>query len=160
VRGAIDRARRWMRGAGVVDPTIADRVERAAARFADYFAAIPPRPFLDDTTTKNVLVSDGRLSGIVDVDCVCYGDRLFPIALTRASLRNAGHEADYTDDWLDLLAPTAQQRAAVAVYTALFCSMFLGEIGQTFNREREPVEPERIARLCGILEDELRRSEG
>ena len=38
--------------------------------------AVPPLPFLDDLTTKNVLVDGGRLSGVVDVDVVCFGDPL------------------------------------------------------------------------------------
>jgi aminoglycoside phosphotransferase len=115
---------------------------------------------VDDATTKNVIVADGRHSGIVDVDCLCYGDRLFPIALTRASLRNLGHEPDYADVWLDLLRPTERERAAVALYTALFCAMLLGEVGQAFNRAAEAPDPERIARLRGILDDELARAEG
>ena len=156
----LGRARRWIESAGAVDVAIVDRVARAAAGFGDYFAGVPPRAFLDDTTTKNVIVDAGRLTGIVDVDCVCFGDRLFPIGLTRASLRNLGHDPDYADAWLELLRPSPRERAAVSLYTALFCAMFLGEIGQTFNRSPATPEPERITRLCAILEDELARAEG
>jgi aminoglycoside phosphotransferase len=155
----LGRARRWIESTGAVDFAIADRVAHGAARFEDYFAGVPPRAFLDDATTKNVIVDGDRLAGIVDVDCVCYGDRLFPIGLTRASLRNLGYEPDYTDAWLALLQPSARERAVVSLYAALFCAMFLGEMGQAFNRVAATPDPERIARLCAILDDELARAE-
>jgi len=39
--------------------------------------AVPAICFLDDLTTKNVIVQDGVLQGVVDFDHVCYGDPLF-----------------------------------------------------------------------------------
>jgi hypothetical protein len=41
----------------------------------DALDAIRATPFLHDTTTKNVIVThDGVVSGIVDVDDLCFGD--------------------------------------------------------------------------------------
>ena len=33
-------------------------------------------PYLDDVTTKNLLVKDGHISGIIDVDWIGMGDQL------------------------------------------------------------------------------------
>jgi hypothetical protein len=71
-----------------------------------------------------------------------------------------GHEPDYADAWLELLGPGDRERAAVSLYAALFCALFLGEVGQAFNRAVETPDPERIARLCAVLDDELARASG
>ena len=57
-----------MRKVGAVDFAHVERVRRRMPQFAKYFFAVEPIAFLDDTTTRNVIVHDGDLSGIVDVD--------------------------------------------------------------------------------------------
>ena len=52
----------------------------------DYFSQINPIPFLDDVTTKNLLIHNGKLSGIVDVDEICYGDSFLVVGLTNMAL--------------------------------------------------------------------------
>jgi aminoglycoside phosphotransferase len=155
VKASIDRSRTRLAAAGENLPD-ADRVEAAAGGLAEYFAGVAPRPFLDDATTKNVLVQDGRLSGIVDVDWLCFGDWLMPVGLTRASLLAAGDEADYADYWLEALNPSAEERRAVCFYTALSCLDFLSERHQHFNRsEPRPFAPERWERIRQTLHAEL-----
>jgi hypothetical protein len=65
-------------------------------------ARIPSHAFLDDTTTKHVIVDAGKLSGIVDVDVVCFGDPLFTTVLAQMALLNKGHDLDYIVFWSDL----------------------------------------------------------
>jgi len=138
---------------GVVDPRHVDRVESLLPRFADYFARVRPIPYLDDTTTRNVIVHDGRLSGIVDVDSICYGDVLFTVGLTRMALLNMNQPTGYTDHWLDRLNATDEQRRVVQFYTACFCINFLGEQGQQFNLPAPPtVDPRDVERLEAILD--------
>ena len=51
---------------------------------------LPSIPFLHNTTTKNVVVTDtGTFSGIVDVDDLCFGDPRYVGALTLAALKSA-----------------------------------------------------------------------
>ena len=52
-----------------------------------YFSSVQPTCFLDDLTTKNVIVQNGELRGLVDFDVVCYGDPLYWLALTRAAVK-------------------------------------------------------------------------
>jgi aminoglycoside phosphotransferase (APT) family kinase protein len=61
-------------------------IERAIERHGDYIRGVRPVCFLDDLTTKNVIVHQGKLSGVVDFDCVCYGDPLWHVALTKAAI--------------------------------------------------------------------------
>jgi hypothetical protein len=158
LRAELARGREWITRAGVVDVAHVARVESRLPDFAAYCAAIAPTPFLDDTTTKNVLIHEGKLSGIVDVDWLCFGDPLFTVALTRMALLSRGWETAYIEDWLELLDANAAQRAALEIYTAIFCVNFLGELGQAFNRAAPaPVEEAHAARLLTVLETTLGR---
>jgi len=158
VRDGVAIARRGIEQVGVIDLRHVVRIEQLLPAFEDYFATIRPTPFLDDTTTKNVIIDDdGRLAGIVDVDCLCYGDPLGVIALTRMSLLNLGHDTDYADYWLDRLGATPMQRRAVTLYTAMCCLHFLSELGQQYNLDAPPpVDPRDVERLESILDLLLR----
>lgn len=112
---------------------------------------VPAVPFLDDLTTKNVIVDCGRLAGIVDVDVVCFGDPLFTPALTKASLVAADLGTDYVDAWLEALAPDGPALAAFDVYCAVFSLDILSEAGVTFNRdEPSPFDEQRAERLVRL----------
>jgi aminoglycoside phosphotransferase len=153
VRENLTLSRTRIERVGVADPHHPDRVESLLPQFANYFTSVRPIPFLDDTTTRNVIVHNGRLAGIVDVDSICYGDVLLPIGLTRMALLNLNEPTAYTDYWLDRLNATAEQRRAVAFYTAVFCINFLGEQGQQFNLPApRPIDPREVARLESILD--------
>jgi aminoglycoside phosphotransferase (APT) family kinase protein len=156
VRAALERGRRRIARAGLVPGDPARDVERAAARLDAYLAAVRPRAFLDDTTTKNVIVHAGRLSGIVDVDVVAYGDPLFPLALTRCALLSQGDSLDYAEYWREALALDRDRERALRLYTALFCVDLLSEIGGRFNRA-EPIafEAGRVDRLRDALAGQL-----
>lgn len=154
VRASLARSRQRIAQAQVFDRAHVDRAEAALARFEPYCATIQPRPFLDDTTTKNVLVHEGRLSGIVDVDVVCFGDPLWTVALTQMALLSRGHDLDYIACWCAALHMNDEQRAALRFYTAVFCLDFMGEVGQVFNKaQAEPVDQQYVQRLNALFEE-------
>ncbi len=138
VLAELERSRQRIVSVGAVDASCVDRVSERVASLAPYLRAIEPCAFLDDTTTKNVLVHYGALSGIVDTDYVCFGDPLFTVALTRMALLAHQHDTDYIDYWCECLRLTPPQRHALDLYTAVFCVGFLGEIGQQFNQNDAP----------------------
>ncbi len=146
------RCRQRIAAAGAVDPEVVDRVARSLTRFESYFSRVRPVAFLDDTTTKNVLVHQGRLSGIVDVDEVCFGDPLLTVGLTKMALLAKRFDTSYVEHWLDCLQATNEQRAVVNTYAAVFCADFLCEQGHAFNRDNAAVDAEEIAFLLEILE--------
>ncbi len=99
----LQRSEDRMRSSGLVDAKHVVRVRERVRAIAPYLLAVQPTPFLDDITTKYVLIHDGALSGIVDTDAVCFGDPLFTLALTTMALLAAGHDTQYTDHWRALL---------------------------------------------------------
>jgi aminoglycoside phosphotransferase (APT) family kinase protein len=150
---SLERIRGRLRKAGIIDAAIVERVQARVDGETAYLAGVQPVCFLDDTTTKNVIVDGGRLSGIVDVDCLCFGDPLLTPALTRTALLSAGRDGDYVDFWTEALGISTEERRMLHVYCALFCVEFLSEIGQTFNTAAPaPVDVERAARLTRMAD--------
>jgi len=112
---------------------------------------IDPTPFLHDTTTKNVIVHETAVTGLVDVDDLCHGDPRFAAALTTAALIATGGPLDYVRAWL--AASHAEPDRCFALYVALFALDIISESGHRFNRD-QPVATEpnpRLMRLLGAL---------
>ena len=153
VSAILERAQQRMHQSNHPGATHVARARHALSRFESYFAAVRPVPFLDDTTTKNVLVDQGRLSGVVDVDQLCFGDPLLTIGLTHTALLSDGRDVDYIQYWMNLLKLNKQQRQVVDVYTLLFCVDFMSELGQRFNRnEQQEFNLARYAHLESVFE--------
>lgn len=153
IAASLSRSRKRIRDAGIISESNIDRVAEASDNLATYFASVQPTPFLHDITTKNVIIDDTRLSGIVDVDDLCFGDPLFLVGLIRMALLANGHTAVYADAWVEVIRPGKEQRAALNFYTALFCLDFMGELGHRFNRaEAVPAEQTYVELLQGLLD--------
>jgi aminoglycoside phosphotransferase len=140
----------------VVATDVAQRVEDVARQLESYFASVRPTAFLDDATTKNVLVHEGRLSGIVDVDELGFGDSLLTIGLTRASLLANHSDCEYADLWLEHSSPTPEQRSALSFYTALYGLVFISEQGERFNRPAARIDSALLARLEQLVDEPLK----
>ena len=153
VLAILERAQQRMELSGNPGSSYVKPARRMLNRHESYFAAVRPIPFLDDTTTKNVLVDQGRLTGVVDVDRLCFGDPLLTIGLTRMALLSDARDLDYVEHWMNLMELNKQQREAVDAYTQLFCVDFMSELGQRFNKDDQPeIDLERFARLSTVFE--------
>jgi len=152
----LDRSRSRIKKNGLFETEIVERVEKIARRFEEYFESIEPVAFFDDITTKNVIVDEGKLSGIVDVDWMCFGDSLQTVALTKMALLIEDCETDYVEFLCDALKLDAVRKKILDLYTAMTCVDFMSEIGQTFNKD-EPIKADalKIKRFSEILDDLL-----
>jgi aminoglycoside phosphotransferase (APT) family kinase protein len=117
-------------GSDVFDVALADPLVEMVMTYSDYLMNVPATPFLHDTTTKNVIIDRGRLSGIVDVDTICYGDPLWVVALTRSSLLCSGFSTDYADYWFNALQVGQAGKEAMTLYTAVHVFNFIGELAE------------------------------
>jgi hypothetical protein len=87
--------------------------------------SVRPTPFLWDASERNVLVHHGKITGIVDVDELCFGDPLFVIALTSASLELEGLDTIYTDYWAALLHLDQKAKQRLAFYKLFYSVAFM-----------------------------------
>ncbi len=97
------------------------------SRFEAYLRQVPPACFLDDITVKNVIIQDGELQGLIDFDCVCYGDPLYWLALTAVGVvSDVGAPGQfYVSELKRLWGLTPQQEQALAFYCALMAQDFV-----------------------------------
>lgn len=112
-------------------------VIQLADKMEGNFNVIRPTPFLWDASERNVLVHEGKITGIVDIDDICFGDPLLVIALTSTCLELEGYDTRYTDYWADplLLDKSAQDR--LNFYRLFYSVAFMRKHGiQTANNKK------------------------
>ncbi len=151
VNANIARSEERIRRIGKFAPSYAERVRIRVASHDSYLRQVSPVPFLDDTTTKNVIINGCTLSGVVDTDQVCFGDPLFTVGLTNMALLSLGEDTDYIEYWMDAIDADQEQRRIVALYSLVFCLGFMSELGQMFN-QRVDYDEKRAEVLRGIFE--------
>lgn len=108
--------------------------------------------FFHDLTSKNVIISPNReLSGVVDVDDLCFGDPTYHLALTKVALSGRAN----CDKYIKFLLESYNEYDAnlMDVYLAVFYLDFLSEIGQNFNGNVVAASQERIC----FLKNELKK---
>jgi Ser/Thr protein kinase RdoA (MazF antagonist) len=138
----IDRSQRRIVSAGLFDPNVVDAVAGLVSAYRPSLNALPAVPFLHDTTTRNVIVTEaGVLSGIVDVDDLCFGDPRYAPALTLAVLLAYRQgPAGYVQAWMT--AAGHDDDRIFRIYVALFLLDLMSEHGQRFNGNESASTPE------------------
>lgn len=109
-----------------------DRIIQGLDSLMPYLDRIQPVCFLDDVTTKNVIMLNGELQGIVDLDCVCYGDPLYMISLTQTAICADDMDESYLyyiDELCRAWDLTVDQRRIVDFYSLIFAMNFLAYFG-------------------------------
>lgn len=101
------------------------RLTEASRDIADYLATVEPTCFLDDITGKNVLIENVKLTGLIDLDYVCYGDPLYWLALTHVGLVCDTQTEFYATELIRLWNPTPLEKRVLAFYSALMADDFL-----------------------------------
>lgn len=148
----LDRAAERMAAGGYFDPEKALRVRHEAELMREYFETLEPVAYLDDISTKNLLIDKGRVSGVIDIDEIGWGDPLTFIALTRTALLGMGCDDDICEYLLDAMGADENGRRAEAFYSLLYCADLMSERGMAFDGRVVYVDEEVIARFNGIYE--------
>lgn len=133
----------------------AERVERLRGEegvLKEYFASVRPVAYLDDVSTKNLLIYNGRISGIIDIDWIGIGDKLTFAALTNMALLNDAFDTDYVTYILEEMQISEIERNAFLFYTLMFCVDFMGERGMQFMDKRVEVNEQIVGRLNAIYD--------
>ncbi len=135
-------------------PEKVERLMEAAKgpEFTEYFAGIKPVAYLDDISTKNLLIHQGRVTGVIDIDWMGVGDKLTYVAMTKMALLNMGCDTDYVTYLLNEMQLTEIEKKAFAFYTLLYCVDFMGERGMWFMDKQVPVSEAIVETMNGIYE--------
>ena len=109
------------------DSRLGESLRAILQRFRPELDALPPLCFLDDVTTKNVIVHNGALTGLVDLDAVCYGDPMYMLGLTATAIvADLGAEhLTYVQALRRHWPVTDAQYRRACLYSALFGVDFL-----------------------------------
>jgi hypothetical protein len=136
------------------DGDAVDTVTKMVSAAHSELDALPPVPFLHDTTTRNVIVTqEGSFSGIVDADDPCFGDPRYVVALTLASLIASSGPTAYVDASTNL-AKYREDRI-FRLYVALFIVDFMSGHGQEFNGNVLASLADRRNRLLRVFREYL-----
>lgn len=88
---------------------------------------VPAAPYLDDISTKNLLIYEGNVSGIIDIDWMGFGDMLTFVAMTRVALLNMDLDTKYIDYLVDEIRPNTIEYKAFIFYCLIYCVDFMGK---------------------------------
>lgn len=152
VKEMLDRARERILANGYFEADKVDQLWKLAESLDGYFSGIEPVAYLDDLSTKNLLIHNGRISGVIDVDWMGMGDRLTYVAMTNMALLNMGCDTDYVKYILEEMQVNDIQRKAFLFYTLLFCVDFMGERGMRFMDKTIEVNGQIIDRLNSLYD--------
>lgn len=149
----LDRAEERITQNGYFDRIKVTQVKKLIQSLDTYFCQVKPVAYLDDISTKNLLIHNGKVSGVIDIDWMGIGDNLTFIAMTYVALRNMDCETDYIDYLLEERGCTELERKAFVFYCLMFCVDFMGERGMQFGDKKIEVNDGVIDRLNQIYEE-------
>jgi hypothetical protein len=114
----------------------------------DELSAVTAIPFLWDASERNVIVFNGKITGIVDVDDICFGNPLFVLALTHAALALEGLDTLYTDYWEQALHPDKKAQRHLKFYRLFYAVVFMRKHAmQTTNSKKVMFDTERLYQI-------------
>lgn len=149
----LKRAKERIEKNGYFDINKVEQLRKMSGILQDYFHQIKPIAYLDDISTKNLLIDKGKVSGIIDVDWIGIGDKLTYVALTNVALLHMGYDTDYVDYLLEEMDISRVERKAFIYYSLIYCVDFMGERGKQFGDKRIEVNERIISRLNQIYDN-------
>lgn len=148
----LERAQERIVQNGYFDVERVERLRGCLGQLEEYFTNIEPLEYLDDISSKNLLIHNGRISGIIDIDWIGIGDRLTFAALTNMALLNLEYDTDYVSYILEEMQVSDVERKVFIFYTLMYCVDFMGERGMQFMDKQVEVNEHIINRLNGIYD--------
>ena len=152
VDGTLNRAEERIKRKHYFDINKVSIVKRLQQELREYMDNVQPTPYLDDISTKNLLIYEGKLSGIIDIDWIGLGDMLTFAAMTKVALLNMDLDTKYIDYLLDEIHPNAIEYKAFIFYCLVYCVDFMGERGMRFLDKTIPVNEGIVKRLNDIFD--------
>lgn len=102
-----------------------EHIRSALHELGAEFDRIPPLPYLIDATHQNVMIDRGRVTAIVDLDEVGFGDALYPLGTARAGILSRGPEASCITRVAAPLCVGPLRQRIFDLYSAIACLKML-----------------------------------
>ena len=152
----------WGKQTGVLNDQLVEVLAYVNSKYKGYFDRIRPYTYFGDIAGKNVMVHEGKFSGLVDLDSLAQGDPLEAIGRIKASWYGTHHGTVYSNAVMDALGLPEPQREIVTMYALLNRAFWTLENGVQFNsntsrtvdREREAADKRAVAALLAELKGE------
>ena len=138
----------------IFDEIKVDKLIQLTEKYSEYFKKVEPRAFLDDISNKNLIIHNGDISGIIDLDWMGFGDLLYFVGYNNMALLDMEVDTKYIDYMIQELNLNEFQKQIVLFYTLVFCVDFMSEKGQTFQ-DKEIFVDENIVNKMNNIYDNL-----
>ena len=137
---------------GVMNDEIAEIAENLYKRYQSYFSSIKPTTYYGDICSKNIMISNGVFSGLVDLDGLTQGDPLEAIGRIKLSWYDTRHGDIYSTAIMDELGLNQEQRHLATMYALLNQISWACENGIQFNQNtKAEVDEDKKCRDCLII---------
>ena len=101
----------------IFDTEKVDKLIQLTEKYNEYFNKIEPKAFLDDISNKNLIIYNGEISGIIDLDWMGFGDLLYFIGYNNMALLDMEVDTKYVDYMIQELKLNEFQKEIVLFYT-------------------------------------------
>ena len=163
VANETDKVFRWGTRTGVLDERLATILEWINREYRSYFDGIKPVTYYGDICAKNVMIDDGKFSGLVDLDALAQGEPLEAVGRIKASWYGTPNGTVYADAVMDHQQLGRDERRIVTMYALLNRTFWTMENGIQFNqntsphvdRQREKADKSIVEALYGELTTNL-----
>ena len=108
---------------------------------------------MDDISNKNLIIHNGDISGIIDLDWMGFGDLLYFVGYNNMALLDMEVDTKYIDYMIQELNLNEFQKQIVLFYTLVFCVDFMSEKGQTFQDKEIFVDENIVDKMNNIYDN-------
>ncbi|MBE5805181.1 MAG: hypothetical protein E7313_00405 [Clostridiales bacterium] len=138
----------------IFDEDKVNKLIELTEKYSEYFEKVEPKAFLDDISNKNLIIHNGEISGIIDLDWMGFGDLLYFVGYNNMALLDMEVDTNYIDYMIRELNLNNFQKQIVLFYTLVFCVDFMSEKGQTFQ-DKEIYVDEKIVNKLNCIYDNI-----
>lgn len=155
----IDESKERGQKTGVMDSTMLMLAEKIFEIYQAYFNSIKPITYYGDISSKNIMIHEGKFSGLVDLDGLTQGDPLEALGRIYLSWYGTHHGEVYSNAIMSELNLSDKERKLVIMYALLNQISWTCENGIQFNlntkavvdRDKEKSDKEKIKILSQKL---------
>lgn len=150
---SLENSKQNIRKNKIFDEVKVDKLIKITEKYSEYFDKVEPKAFLDDISNKNLIIHNGEISGIIDLDWMGFGDLLSFVGYNNMALLDMEVDTNYIDYMIQELNLNDFQKQIVLFYTLVFCVDFMSEKGQTFQDKEIYVDEKIVNKLNAIYDN-------